>query len=110
MPLDPKPLFRPEALRSHLATFELPSTTALARTKLNHWSILLGTPKAGTLKETELRDEFIYDVFRDLLGYVSAVQDSSAFTLKKEKLIEVDGTFADAAFGKFDEWNGPTAI
>ncbi|MFO0801743.1 MAG: DNA methyltransferase [Gemmataceae bacterium] len=101
MPADPKPLFRPEAVQPLLEAFELPAAALAARPKLKRWATLLKTPQAAGLKETELRDEFIYDVFRDLLGYVSSVQDSDNYTLKKEAFIEADGTYADAGFGRF---------
>ena len=101
MPVEAKPLFRPEALRTRLDNFQPPPAAVAARPKLSHWSKLLGSPQGAGMKETELRDEFLYDVFRDLLGYVSPVQSPAAYTLKKEALIQVDGTFADAAFGRF---------
>ena len=101
MPAEPKPLFRPEALRTRLDKFQPPPAAVAARPKLTHWSNLLGSAQGAGMKETELRDEFLYDVFRDLLGYVSPVQSPTAYTLKKEALIQVDGTFADAAFGRF---------
>jgi hypothetical protein len=99
MPADPKPLFRPEAVQPLLEAFEPPPTALAARAKLNRWATLLKTPQAAGMRETELRDEFIYDVFRDLLGYDSSVQDSASYTLKKEAFIETDGTYADARFG-----------
>jgi hypothetical protein len=101
MPTEPKPLFRPEALRSALAAFHVPPAAVAARPKLTRWAKLLATRQGAGMKETELRDEFIYDVFRDLLGYVSPVDVPDRYTLKKEALIQVDGTYADAAFGRF---------
>ena len=101
MPTEPKPLFRPEALQPRLEAFQPSPTAIAARPKLIRWAKLLGTPQAAAMKETELRDEFIYDVFRDLLGYISSVQDHDNYTLKKEAFVEVDGTFADAGFGQF---------
>lgn len=53
------------------------------------------------MKETELRDEFLYDVFRDLLGYTTANQSPTAYSFTKEQFVAVDGTFADAGFGRF---------
>jgi hypothetical protein len=101
MPAETKPLFRPEALRPRLAAFTLPPIASKARAKLTRWANLLASKAVDDLKETELRDEFIFDVFRDLLGYISVVETSTGYTLKKESLIQVDGTFADAAFGRF---------
>jgi hypothetical protein len=52
------------------------------------------------MKETELLADFIRDVFVDLLGYVPP--PAMPYTLKREALVEVDGKFADAGFGRFD--------
>jgi len=51
------------------------------------------------LKETEIRDEFLYNIFRDALGYITVSQNPNAYSFKKEQLVQVDGTFADAGFG-----------
>lgn len=105
-----KPLFRPEALRPLLASFQLPPPAVAARPKVARWAALLKTPQAGGMKETELRDEFLYDVFRDLLGYTTPAQNPAHYAFKKEALIQVDGTYADAAFGRFDPAGGPVAV
>ncbi len=61
------------------------------------------------MKETELRDEFLYDVFRDLLGYTTANQNPAAYSFTKEQFVAVDGTFADAGFGRFGS-KTPTTV
>ena len=43
MPIDAKPLFRPDVLRSHLAGFELPAHVDQLRPKLKHWADLLAS-------------------------------------------------------------------
>jgi hypothetical protein len=101
IPADPKPLFRPVAIQPRLESFEPPPAALAARPKLTQWAKLLASPQIAKKKETELRDEFIYDVFRDVLGYASEVQGSVNYTLKKEAFIEADGTYADAGFGRF---------
>lgn len=101
MAVDLKPLFRPEALRPHLAGFALPASAPAGRDALARWAKLLGSKAGQKMKETELRDEFLYDVFRDLLGYTTATQNPAAYSLTKEQYVEVDGTFADAGFGRF---------
>jgi hypothetical protein len=102
MPADPKPLFRPDAVRPKLTGFALPPTATATRAKLGKWATLLGSKAGGGKKETELRDEFLYDVFRDLLGYTTPTQSPGAYTFKKEAAVQADGTFADAAFGRFN--------
>lgn len=80
MPADAKPLFRPDALRPGLAAVALPASADAARAKLARWAKLLASPAGLAKKETELRDEFLFDVFRDLLGYTSAVADADGET------------------------------
>ena len=53
MPTDPKPLFRPDALRPKLAVFTLPTAAAGARPKLGNWKRLLHSKAADKMKETE---------------------------------------------------------
>ena len=43
MPIEAKPLFRPDVLRTHLAAFELPSHIDAFRPKLKHWADLLAS-------------------------------------------------------------------
>ena len=69
MPADPKPLFRPDALRPKLSAFPLPASAHAARAKLKNWANLLATVPADAMKETELLPDFISHVFTDLLGY-----------------------------------------
>jgi hypothetical protein len=54
MPTDPKPLFRPDALRPKLAAFTLPPSVAGARPKLGNWKSLLHSKTAEKMKEMEL--------------------------------------------------------
>src|SRR4051812_43937701 len=73
MPATVKPLFRPEALTDAMDGFALPATADAGRARLRQWAGLLGTAAGQILKETQVRDEFLYDVFRDLLGYTLLV-------------------------------------
>ncbi len=99
MPVDSKPLFRPEAIRPHLAKFTLPAAAVALKPKLAKWAALLESAEGLARKETELLPNFIRDVFEDLLGYVGP--PGSPYTLKREALVKVDGKFADAGFGRF---------
>ena len=51
MPVEVKPLFRPDVLRPQLATFRLPERTASSREILSRWAELLYSPQADKLKE-----------------------------------------------------------
>lgn len=84
-----------------MGEFALPTTAAAERDKLRTWAGLLGSPAGLKLKETQVRDEFLYDVFRDLLGYTTAAQNPADYRFNKEQFVESDGTYADAGFGRF---------
>jgi hypothetical protein len=101
MPTATKPLFRPEALRPRLSAFTLPSSISAAYPKLQGWANLLAKKEADKLKETELLREFVSDVFIDLLGYTGLASGQDRYTVKREKTVEVEGKFADAALGQF---------
>ncbi len=52
MPVEAKPLFRPDVLRAHLAAFALPAHVDAFRPKLTHWADLLASGKADALQGT----------------------------------------------------------
>jgi hypothetical protein len=101
LPVEAKPLFRPDALRTKLAAFTLPGAAASARPKLAKWNELLSSRAAEKMKETELLGDFIRDVFVDLLGYVGPASGLPVYTLKRESLVQVDSKRPDAALGRF---------
>ena len=102
MPVDITPLFRPEALRPLVAEFELDEKTAGERERLGRWVSLLGSAIGREKKESELLPDFLTDVFQRALGYRGpADQEEGRFTISREKLVEVDGKFADAVLGEF---------
>ncbi len=90
----PKRCAAPEDLRR-------PTPALASRPRLGHWAKLLGSKAAEEMKETELLADFIRDVFGDVLGYTGPAGGSDRYTLQREKTIEVDGKFADAALGRF---------
>jgi hypothetical protein len=95
MPADVKPLFRADALRPKLGRFVWPEQVEAARPKLAQWSALLASGQADKKKETELLPDFIGDIFGGLLGHTGPAGGATAYTLKREALVEVDGGFAD---------------
>lgn len=99
MPVEAKPLFRPDVLRPQLAAFRLPERAAEMRAVLGRWASLLGSVQADTLKEQELLPDFLTDVFCGVLGYTRAVDNGERYTFSREKSVEVDGKFADAVLG-----------
>ena len=105
MPLERKPLFRPEALRPALLRFPIPGPAREARPKLAAWAELLKT-HGRALKEKDHFPRFLADVFGTLLGYRERVDadpelDGGAWTLSREQHVEVGGKYADAALGRF---------
>lgn len=101
MAVESKPLFHPEVIRQHLRSFVVPDSVEVALPKLKHWADLISSGKADKLKETELLPDFLTDVFGGLLGYAGPVGAGATYTMSREKLVEVDGQFADAVLGRF---------
>ena len=101
MPIEAKPLFRPDVLRNHLEAFELPAHLAAFRPKLAHWADLLSSGKANTFTEQEILPDFLTDFFCDLLGYTRPADGGPRYTISREKHVQVDGKFADAVLGDF---------
>ena len=99
MPVEAKPLFRPDVLRPQLATFTLPVRVTEMREVLGRWAELLASPQADTLKEQELLPDFLTDVFCQILGNTRAVDSKDRFTFSREKYVQVDGKYADAIIG-----------
>jgi hypothetical protein len=54
MPVEAKPLFRPDMLRPHISKFDLPTHVDATLPKLEHWAALLRSSKADAFKEQEL--------------------------------------------------------
>jgi hypothetical protein len=99
MPVDFKPLFRPEAIQPKLRAFTPPSKMETARDRFAKWSAVLA--KSGKdKKESELLADFMRDTFVDFLGYVPPPAEH--YTFRRELHVEVDGKFADAALGRFN--------
>jgi hypothetical protein len=85
VPVEAKPLFRPDVLRPLLAGFPLPGDHASIRESLARWAGLLWSPQAETLNEQELLPDFLTDVFCQILGYTRAVDNKDRYTFSREK-------------------------
>ena len=101
MPVEAKPLFRPDVLRDHLQRFTLPATVATHRPLLDKWATMLKSERANRFNEKELLPDFLTDIFCGLLGYARPHDSPERFTFSREKHVEVDGKFADAVLGNF---------
>lgn len=102
MPVEAKPLFRPDVLRTHAAAFALPAHVDAFRPKLAHWADLLGSGRGDHFKEQELLPDFLTDFFVGVLGYTRPADGGKRYTLSREKHVQVDGKFADAVLGDFN--------
>jgi len=100
VPVEAKPLFRPDVLRPQVTGFQLPGDVSGMQETLGRWAGLLWSPQADTLKEQELLPDFLTDVFCGILGYNRAVDNKDHYTFSREKYVQVDGKFADAVLGE----------
>ena len=98
MPVDAKPLFRPDVLKGHLSGFVTP---LVDREKLKHWAQLIHSNRIEGFGERELLPSFLNDYFVGLLGYHGPA-GHERYTIRFERYVEVDGKFADAVLGEFN--------
>jgi hypothetical protein len=68
MPVEAKLLFRPDVLRPHLRSFELPSNHAKLKATMARWADMVSSGRADKFKEQELLPGFLTDVFCEVLG------------------------------------------
>jgi len=104
VPVEAKPLFRPDVLRSHLAAFRVPDRLAASsplRSRVAHWSELVSSGRADAFKEREILPDFLTDLFGGVLGYTSPAENADRYTLSREQHVQVEGEFADAVLGEF---------
>jgi hypothetical protein len=101
LPIVAKPLFRPEVLRPHILSFQLPERVESLRPKLIQWAEMFTSGRADSFKERELLPQFVSDFFFGILGYSGPSSNPDRYTISLEKHVEVDGNFADAVIGNF---------
>lgn len=102
VPVEAKPLFRPDVLRSHLSGFEMPPRVQPLRSKLEDWARLISSGRLDALKEQEILPDFLTDFFVGLLGYTRPADSAERYTISRERHVEVDGKVADAVLGEFN--------
>ncbi|HUY88700.1 MAG TPA: DNA methyltransferase [Pirellulales bacterium] len=107
MPVEAKPLFRPDVLRPYLSAFEPPAHVETVRPKLRHWAELMASGRSDAFKEQEILPDFLTDFFCELLGYTRPADGGQRYTISRERHVEVDGKFADAVLGDFNGQNRP---
>ena len=102
MPVEARPLFRPDVLRRRLFGFPLPATVEALRPRLLHWATLIESGRIDGFKEQQLLPDFLTDFFVGILGYTRPADGGQRYTLDRETRVEVDGKFADAVLGDFN--------
>ena len=103
MAIEAKPLFHLEVIRQQVRAFKLPERVQGLLPTLQHWAELIESGRADGFKESELLPDFLTDIFCDLLGYSGSAGPGETFTLSRERHVEVDGKFADAVLGRFQQ-------
>ena len=77
VPVEAKPLFRPDVLRAHLAGFQLPAHVEAVRPKLDHWAGLIANRRTDTFNEQQILPDYLTDFFVALLGYTRPADGGS---------------------------------
>ena len=86
MPIDRKPLFRPDVMHQHLISFQSPERIQTFRPKLTHWADLIASGRADKLNEKELLPDFLTGFFVERLGYTRPADGSQRYTLHRVRL------------------------
>ncbi|HEY3319892.1 MAG TPA: hypothetical protein VGP72_05385 [Planctomycetota bacterium] len=89
MPVEVKPLFRPDVLRSHLSAFRMPGRLgngSALRNKVAHWAELVSSGRADAFKEREILPDFLTDLFGGVLGCTSPAENADRYTLSREQI------------------------
>lgn len=94
-----------------MAGFELPEEAMAGRKRLEGWVTGLFGPGGASATETALLPDYLTVVFQDLLGYSGwADRVDGTYTIHREKLVEVDGKFADAVLGEFTDGSSKPVV
>ena len=101
VPVEAKPIFRPDVIRLPVLGFSLPESVVKRRPKLQKWAEIIATGSVDAHKEQEILGDFLNDVFCELLGYTRAVDNPKRYTFSREKHVQTDGKFVDAVLGEF---------
>jgi hypothetical protein len=103
LPVEAKPLFRPDVLGDYLARFQLPPHVDALRPKMTSWAKLLASPAGENLKEKEHFPDFL-TLLSELLEFEPRSESPDRWTISREKHVEVDGKVADAVIGLFSPY------
>jgi hypothetical protein len=86
MPLEAKPLFRPDVLRKHLDHFALPAAVKNLRPELAKWAGLIESKRIDDLTEKEILPDFLTVFFGKVLGFSGPAESASRYTTSTRSL------------------------
>ena len=101
MPVEVRPLFRPDVIARRASTFPLPERVQEARGQLDNWAALVRGSGLVRFREQDLLPDFLSDIFGRVLGYTGPASGQPRYTMSREKHVEVEGEYADAVLGEF---------
>lgn len=101
MPVEAKPIFRPDVIRLPILGFSLTEPVLRHRPRLEKWAEIIAGGSVDAHKEVEILGDFLGDIFCGLLGYGRTVDDPKRYTFSREKHVQANGKFADAVLGEF---------
>jgi hypothetical protein len=101
VPVEAKPIFRPDVIRLPILGFSLPEPVLQRRPKLEKWAEIIATGSIDAHKEQEILGDFLNDILCEMLGYTRAVDNPRRYTSSREKHVQANGKFADAVLGEF---------
>jgi hypothetical protein len=101
VPVEAKPIFRPEVIQLPILGYTPPESVLRGRPKLKKWAEIIASGSVDAHKEVEILGDFLNDVFCELLGYTRAVDDPTRYTFSREKHVQANGKYADAVLGEF---------
>lgn len=81
MPVEAKPLFRPDVLRPYVDAYALSPRVEQFRPKLEHWADLIRSGRIDSLRESEILPSFLNDFFITLLGYTGPASGAQRYTI-----------------------------
>ena len=109
MPVEARPLFRPDVVARRTRGFVLPERVRAVQGQLRNWATLIEGAALASYREQDLLPDFLSDLFVGLLGYIGPASGAERYTLSREKHVEVEGEFADAVLGEFGAVERPVA-
>src|SRR5438128_2395195 len=84
MPIEAKPLFRPDVLRKQLAYFNLPAAAKALRPELSKWAELIESKQIDDFTEKEILPDFLTLFFAKLLGYAGPADQAARSTMPRQ--------------------------